>query len=414
MYKIYLLGLIFLFGKAVPAQQVMNMANTRLNSLGGTKDAGFIYRSGIRNTSKEITNSDKQFRLDARIDETYNPVNGAFEKLYKTVFHYNSSGYADSVLYCEWDSIRNEFVDTEKSVLTFNAGGSLFRRINSVFRSETGEWVPSYKFDYGKDTLSRNGLINQYRFDNGKWELVATIINVFGQYEYPVQSVTYTSSTTDGAWEISIKENYTYNDAGQLIREGTDFRDIELQTWDPFWNIHYQYDESGNLVSQIIDFWNRDSLKCTPGYKTEYTYDPEQSFANIMSPSMDWLVNSFIGDFVYQPIFTINYGFKNNQWMIDGRSTFVYSGLTSSKDFRELSAGIKVYPNPGSGIICIDLNNPAMSGEIRIFDLAGKQLLVEKFTGNIDLSLQYLQAKTLIYTVQTPKDLFSGKIMLAR
>ena len=377
---------------------------------GWKSDLSFVAGNSLHNLLK--SGAEKRLRLDAKIDEVYQAATGTYAPQYKTIFQYNANGYSSNMEDFEWDTAKSDWVVVTKNEFYYNKNGFLNRRVDSDYKSNSGEWVPSVKLDYGLDTLSRNGLINQFTYSSNTYTYVATKIFTFDNRDKPATAISYMENSDIGTWELSAKDNYTYNNAGELIRKRISFWNSSTGKWSPFWDMGFEYDVSGNVGVVTINSWKTSTLEFVPKIKQVFEYDLGQLFDNIMSPQSDLLIGEPVNNFVNKPLRSVNYKFLNNQWSVDGRTTYVYSGLTSGLNNTGQSSGISIYPNPTDGMVKIELKDANETGVVRLFDLAGKHLISKEFTGTVDLSIETLQGSVFIYTVQSKDQIYSGKIVL--
>ncbi len=147
-------------------------------------------------------------------------------------------------------------------------------------------------------------------------------------------------------------------------------------------------------------------------------YDPDDDGGVKFRADTAWTVNWGAEDFPagvavqdgpnIQPIAGVYDIFFNSS-----TGEYIFSPSTSTDNALVTPADIKLYPNPTSDVVRIDLSNIEITGQlsVKVFDVTGKMLWNQDFdnTNQMDLDLSGLNAGTYILHISSTDGLMIGK-----
>jgi len=272
--------------------------------------------------------------LEEQETYTYNESNKVIEVYYK---------------YCS-DFSSNVGCEEDKTVYIYTTDGNLMSE--TYYDLENGVWVndggKTYVYDGGvliSEVLNEenSSYKNEFTYNNEGKLTIVTEFELIG-----------------GVYEEDSRQNYIYDDLGNLKIIQKENYNQTTNDWDFVFNEEYEYDEQGN----VIEYDDNDSI-------VVFSYDLDESLSDYLNP-----FNDKTGlDYFYEGG-NLNHLAKLETENYDDTflTTYFYeSGDTASlTDFDETD--IVVFPNPFSSLITVKSKDNKFL-KIEIIDLKGKTIL---------------------------------------
>ncbi len=206
----------------------------------------------------------------------------------------------------------------------------------------------------------------------------------------------------------------TYKDS---VATGADFRDFlfaetNIDFIDFFDQWYYgqgfpYYDVFWNFVNDTltIDVNQTTSSLVTPFFGNDMEYkiifqngtDTLVRVAqNQNTEQYQFVFTNYVADIVIDP----------NNWILNG-----YSPVISKPEYTSIKKQIDIYPNPFNDKTTITLNDNYINATIDVYDLSGRKIYNDSFSGNkYILQIDNLEKGSYIVNIATGNRLFSGKI----
>jgi hypothetical protein len=175
-------------------------------------------------------------------------------------------------------------------------------------------------------------------------------------------------------WVDFITLVYTYNEQNNLAEI---MSRISLDYWDNYNKIIYTYDAQSNIAEELLQEWHYSQWENSEKYS--YLYDAQNNMTDQLLEQ--WKAGQWVNDSKR----TYSYNVQNNlteelvQWWQAGQweNAGIYINTTdnSIQENRKESA-IKIYPNPTTGELIIEITDQARNDvhSIDIFDVYGRKL----------------------------------------
>ena len=305
----------------------------------------YQFTPGTWNLSEKL-----EFSYDVNGNETvetsyfWNLMTSSWVPAYKYETTYDSNQNITSYTVFEWFPGLNQWLNSFKDDF-FYSGGFLTSEISSNWNYGTSQW------DYASQWL--------YSY-------------VLNQLTTEIQQSWDSNSST---WNNQSKFDYAYNANTFLASEIESFWDTSSNTWTFLYKDEYSYGANNNLSEGIYYDWDNSLGIWEPFYKDQFVYDLNFTFAELIVPYF------YGGDFD-EAILSINnmligyigYEYENGLWANADRVLFFYSDYSNALDVStfEVSASIKVYPNPTSDFFAIDT---AMAiDKVEIYSMLGHKV----------------------------------------
>jgi hypothetical protein len=275
---------------------------------------------------------------------------------------------------------------------------------------------PTLKIEYAYDTLGLLNLSFQYNFDPvaGNWVNVMNTDYHYNEQSELISELSYSRYNPEKRWEVAAKDEYFYNSNGLAISSRTSFWMPDTRTWLDFWKLEYAYDSFGNMISEIIIPWDTHTGEFIPDYKYESVYDYTTDASILILPPPAWLISDASKQILHKPLGANMYNYQEPSWVLDRRATCHYTEVSSARLEPAGSGSVKVFPNPATGIINIELKETTDSGTIELFDASGRKTASAEFTGSTSLTIADTATGILSYLVVSKNYRQSGKILMNR
>jgi Secretion system C-terminal sorting domain len=300
--------------------------------------------------------------INGKVSETVQSsvVSGALELIAKTEFYDNPLAKTYTTVRQEWDKTAGQWTYKEREI-TYNTTN---KPDSIVFETRNGvSWEAQKKTYYtyaggnavliGRTIKSGGNWVHDYResntYNNGKVSM--TTLETYNQ--------------TTSAWENTSKEEYTYDNNGNLTE-----------------TIRYAY-LSGNYVNDS---------------KEKNTYNNYNQV--LTSTSQQW---------------------NGNMWLYtegqDMQLRYYYEEYTTNvKDIAKASQQLKVYPVPAEKMIFVELpQQSALPYTVLVTDMQGKIIIAkESVTGTVTLDLAQAPAGNYMIKAENGTGSFIGKATIVR
>lgn len=346
-----------------------------------------------------LEGSTNQLYLENRYEKTFNikglcsqqinyfyPDNSAIAYVHKKDFTYDTrDSLTLSMLYI-LDNFSNTWRLDGKAEYTYNAEGYIDFIHSYQWDEETNLWMFAYKSEYQWDQYGHRILDDSYAY--------------FYQFN---------------RWEGIDKNQYAYDEKGNKLLYYDYHWDQSSNQWLEVAKYNYDYDENGNLIG---DLWHIQMDLTTHQYgsvyKSGFSYDSSLKIAEILMPPPSYFARPENREsIVNKPIDYIYHVLNEDIWQAYEKGTYYYS-LTElpnlSTQLKDQS--IKVYPNPASTFIRVEIPNDQNPFVVDLFDLKGKLVLSQKHLPNDQIAVSQLKQGMYFYKISGSGETYHGKVVI--
>lgn len=174
---------------------------------------------------------------------------------------------------------------TEKIVMYWNTG--------------TGEFVNSYKYEWGYDDAGNNTLYIKYEWSSSDWKITEKELYAYALIGNDLERTlveSYYYSSRYNALVGSYKNEYDFDAKGNQTMYANYTWDYENSLWYGNEKIFYNYDDEDQLVSETSYDWDYTASDWKANLKTTYGYGPigniikEERFeADFADGTLEWV-----------------------------------------------------------------------------------------------------------------------------
>ena len=333
-------------------------------------------------------------------ETSYDWQNDTWVPFYKYVYTYDVNENPILFLVYNWNGY--EWFIYNKIENTYNAAGNLTLRLYSYW---SGEWIPYQKFEYQYDSYENEILYLHFDLEENVWveqeratheytyDSNGNIIEEILHYWYWNAYLRYKTEQgydengnmilqafyiwQDNAWEWNHTYEWQYDNNRNLIKQSYFWPDYGGK-------YEYEYDNNGNTIS-VISSYLYENVWVTD-LKTEYEYDFSYSKKELLFFQNDFSnTNNMYNMRTKEKYFS----FEGSKWEQYGERIYYWSPIDIEVGIKETttlpSDLVKLYPNPVSTTLYIEIGNVKKKSEVKIYSIQGA-LLVNTKGNEIDVS----------------------------
>jgi hypothetical protein len=367
--------------------------------------------AGIQNGIKSGLTG--KLRLDEVVYEQKDTATDQYISDCKVAFTYTEAGRIKQVVESSWVASASQWQPAYKEDFAFDTTGNQVQRIGYDYDIDAQMFIPSIRRDYAYDTLGLLHLTFGYNYDTSlkSWVNAMNTVFRYNAKSELVSKLSYSNYDSAAPWRLSAKDEHFYNSEGLATTSVTSFR-LADATWECFWKLEYTYDSYGNRTSYTIVPWDNHTSQFTIEAKQEFIFDYNTGISELILPPDSWLSGDVGKGMFHKPVSSVGYGFQNGAWVPEMRATFHYTRVTGTGPELQPNGTVKVYPNPATGIIQVELKEASDSGTIEIFDISGRRIVFADFTGRTSLDISGKASGLLSYVIVTGNYRQTGKIVV--
>lgn len=380
---------------------------------------------------------------------------------------YNSQQKATSEAYYYGDSLGHVIGDY-KRLNTYNTDEDSLQKVEDYYW-ENNAWKssPDYvaRYTYRKDTVTANVsmLIDDFEM------LVQQIITI--QLTDTTNTIIYLYRPNDNPDTMlySSKYDYTYNSNDDQLLETKYVWNANTTSWTSDYQRARSYDENNYNTGYQFSYWN-DSLQAwqlhySNTYTADENYNPQTYTYRARNEELDSLINSDKSEFTYDDYRNrtsrINYTWdlNNNEWkaiskaydysydfdvevfetllpeslrsmtflkidsvisesLVDDvwvknpTSIYHYSSPQAASIPSTETATLRVYPNPTTGSVHIELPSQYNEGHFSLWNINGQCLMNQMVTNNEAINLQGIANGYYLCKIKCGNTLLTQKLIV--
>jgi hypothetical protein len=196
------------------------------------------------------------------------------------------------------------------------------------------------------------------------------------------------------AFEKSTRDSYQYNASGQVTVEISST--WNGATWVNMDKYESAYNAAGDESVYITSIWNGNSWVQTE--KDENTYSTT-NFSEVALPAIFYLFGVNEADFALSKAITLINSFEmiNASWKNTGKTTFYYSGGTSTNIMEYENSVISVYPNPASESVNFSWKGNAETLSLQIYQITGAKVIEQPVYSGRPVTISHLENGVYLY-----------------
>jgi len=299
--------------------------------------------------------------------------------------YYNSDGLdSASLLYFNLDSNSQTFRFRREESYLYNKHLKIIELNSAVFDNISNKLQYTYKTIY---SYSNDSLLSKQVF--------------------------YSWDSTSLKWSPYSKYTYKYDSNGNLLE--TSHYSKDANSWIKTWKSKYVYDINSNRTFEMFYWKNIGNNLWEPTYKWEQVYDNNYELEDLILPQAPMFETGYeLSSNKHIVSNRKHYEYSNGSWKKYDAHTFYYSKLNNVKETIYYEADIRVYPNPTSDYIMIELKNSFKNNILYIYDDQGRMVIQHNLSDDKKIPVYFLSQGEYLFSVKSENKVFTGKFIILR
>jgi len=330
-------------------------------------------------------------------------------------YSYDGNGNRRTNLYQQWDG--TAWMNTSLDSITYDPDGNRLDDISFMWDGAAWSYNSKEALTYDADG---NLLTDTYMYWD--WDLMDWSYNGMMTYTYDENGncLTYLEQMWDGAeWMNYYMLNLTYDANGNELEYINEYC-YDGVTWSYYSKGIFTYDAGNNCLSGIWQQYKNNISDFENDQKVEYSYEWDHVIAN----GFKWTGSVWMMGDCYFTINLMDNGERHMFWQGDGGAVRViayysYGGVGINENLP--GATIRVYPNPASEKLMIELNTDLeQKVSISLTDISGAKVatifegMIQPGTKNMVAGIGCLKAGIYFLQCCTPTGNSRQKVCVVR
>ncbi|HSO86664.1 MAG TPA: hypothetical protein VLQ91_08955 [Draconibacterium sp.] len=372
-----------------------------------------------QNDYKDEFAYDVLFRNTSWLEKEWDPTTQTWNDWYKTDLGYDDQKRVNSMLTYNRDALTLALTLRGKFLIYYNSQGMQDSTLTYYSENEGVSWILEIKQinyynssnqliksemwfideDSGVLTLSMNSVYTYTASEKTK----TTITNyIMDGDEIPWSKIDYTYDESDRltsmidytfdymtiSFKYSSRDTLIYNTSGKVSVEINS--DWNGTSWVDKYKYDTQYNVLGDVFDEIYSVWN--GTTWIQEEKDEYMYS-STNFSDVVYPYFIYFDGFYdTEEFTSKKAISVinTFKMKSGSWKDTEKTTFYYSGRTSTNINEIENTVVSVYPNPASESVKFSWkgNNDALS--LEIYQITGTKVIDQIVYSNRAVSIAHL------------------------
>jgi hypothetical protein len=292
--------------------------------------------------------------------QLFDTLGGSWRNGQIASYLYNAEGLVQQKLLKTWDTA-GFWRDSLRVGYLYNNDKLLTQTVHEII-NQAQQWENYWKWEYNYNTNDKIREEFQYSWDSVAWENKNYTVYSY-ENSLLIQTLRMVWDENELVWVNKNRTSYTYNSNGQRTEVLGEYYDQYSMIWFRSYTYSYTYDENGNRTEFIYRIWD----------------EPNGEWINFYKESSYW------SEF---ELFAIN----ENTWL-----------------------NARIYPNPASNEVQIQVDETIKSGTCSLMALDGKMIFKTQFSGNtLWFSTGFLQPGNYIVIIETEMGYNSQNLIIGK
>ncbi|HET6559137.1 MAG TPA: T9SS type A sorting domain-containing protein [Prolixibacteraceae bacterium] len=329
----------------------------------------------------------------------------------KSVNTYDANGNLTGTVHQQWDTVASEWTNAINIIHTLNTDGTVMETVSQVW--EADEWQEMQKTTYTysptKKVLTENTQLNM----EGILLDWSKVTNTYDDKDSLETRLLEVINLLTMQMTNSSLDTYTYNPDGtenQLVSQSWN---PETSAWENSTRYTNTYDDARKIISDLTETWTDNAW--VNELKSTYTYDGEQLQESL---DQEWETDQWTDAYKYLYSYMANnqlhqlvsqqWNAESSQWVNESRITFTY-GSTGINPVADQS--LVAFPNPFKDQITIQ-SGVMKDQNIDIINSSGQVVKSFKTQGKaLKMDLGHLENGMYFIRMNSPESKQSIKVL---
>jgi hypothetical protein len=394
---------------------------------------------------------DAEMKNTAWVEKEWNLTANSWDIISKTELGFDNSDRINSMIMYERDELTQVIKKVSKFLVVYNSEGMQETMSMSSSEDDGVTWILEMKQINHYNEAKQLTKTDIWGLDEDLGELILNmnLVNTYtGSGKINTASMTVLDEGDEIPWSIT---EYKYDSSEKLTAIEHSMISFLTFTMEKSSRILYQYNASGNRTAEINSKWNGttwvDEDKTEYGYnsagdvsteiystwngtswieesKDEYTFGTT-NFSEVAFPQIDFMMDifssflNFFGinesiDFSYvkAPAGANSFEMINGNWVNTEKTTFHYSGGTSTNINEFENSMVSVYPNPASEQVNFNWKGNFDNLSLEMYQNTGAKVMEQITYSGKPVSISKLENGVYFFRLLNGDDIiFKGKLI---
>ncbi|MFO7721618.1 MAG: T9SS type A sorting domain-containing protein [Bacteroidales bacterium] len=330
---------------------------------------------------------------------------------FKEEFTYDTGGLVTQYIYFSWNYTSSQWQQFRKSDYTYDAPGNLESFIYAAWNPDSSMWVNEFRHDY---TWS-GGNMTEDMYCEWCCSTQCWLQDSKTTYSWHITGKPLVVSCLEkknNTWINAWKEESYYNNYGHQMYYNYYEWDASANLWIWLQKLESLRDVQGNLLHQESWFWDMYTQQWTGDIAQENTYNYAWNVSTIVLPG--WIMDETVP---FHNMLTASrnwyWDYNLETWIEVARVNLWYSA-DQSTGIETAEAGdlIKIYPNPASEYIYVDVEPNGAPVIVEIYNVQGALVLQQELPEDHRIDIGHLNKGTYFCILNHDKAVKKNKLSI--
>lgn len=352
--------------------------------------------------SRELISYNMQGKLSEYQLEYWDDMASMWIPDYLEEYEYNTAGKVSDVFFSYYDDLSSTWMFDSKVEYEYNTSG-LLDKILHYYWGHPGQWDISFKEEYTWDAANRiSDILTSW------WDDFAQKFEPDTRDEYTyhtsgkvgeILTSIYDNSTM--LWTADMKEEYDYDASANNILYNSSFYDDYNMIWVPSERIEKTFASNNNLLSEVLLYYDEMISQWELYDSTTYAYNDNFPYNDLLLP--------FYYDDEYEMREYYNHMVTQlqlyyyddiiYQWEHYGRINLYWSLHTIGIEEQKPST-VRIFPNPATANINFELSGIQHGAvTVELYDMQGRRVLASGITDGSSVDVSTIGRGVYIYRI---------------
>ncbi len=312
-----------------------------------------------------------------------------------------------------WYSSTNSWWASNQYRYQYNNNGLLSQKIEATGFTINNTWKDECRMDYVYNSASQIDTVFNYENDSliTNWRSLYITVNTYNSTGTIKKSIGQIKDSLGNYYDVS-RYFYKYNASNYLTLFSSEYISAITNNWVGWWKYRMYYDINNNVTS----YWdyNYDTTNHIWDSLQTYSadYDLSLSSQDIVIPRHKLLFYGLMYQDEFYPLMkqsnnalkhysSYTQDYFSGAYYQEYYYTFYYSAVDASLSNLDSRNQIKIYPNPTSSILNIEIENQNNEfGTFEIFDIQGRKFFSFNSSLNKRIQVDVSQLKPGLYFIK--------------
>ena len=344
------------------------------------------------------------------ISYAWDTTSGSWVNFYKAQCSYGNYGYISQYIGYYWNA-EDGWLPYTNSEYTHNTTGLLLLESHFYWDTDSGDWVGDFKTEYRYNSGGNISQETVFYWDSaeGKWETARNVDYTYDDNGNTIQVVSYAYDAAKSEWVEFWKFNYAYDVSGNMTQDREAKWDTISSQWVDICTNDYTFDEYNNLIREIYYEYEEDEWMAQG--KGEFSYDNMFTYDDLILPAYFDESEDIYFNHKLDSSFLYFWDESTRDWIFTEKDVGYYSELLFTDVSDKIATNLKVYPNPVSDFLMVEIQGQAGACVFELYDITGSKLISNLIHDKWRINLGDLSDGLYVYKLKQNGKIRSGKLL---